>query len=141
MGLGLKALAGTVDLEVGGASLKLYLGINEMIRLSADLGVREGEDGRFFEILDDLTRNPSVAKLRSVFYHALTKHQPDVTEDDAGDLMTALGMDRMGEVLGDLLKWATPDAPKGGDGEGSGRPSSGPTSSQTRPDRASRRQR
>ena len=133
--------AGEVDVEVGGQRLVFRLGINELIAIQADWGLAD-KDAEFFAELDALQQTASLKKLRSVFYHGMRRGKPDVTEEAAGDLLVALGLKRAGELLSQALRWAAPE--KSPEGEGSGgepRPSGGPTSTPTRPERASRRTR
>jgi hypothetical protein len=117
-------LKGEVEIEAASGKLIFRLGINEMISAQNDLGLAEDDQG-FLNALDNLR---SLKKIRTIVLNGLKRDQPAFTEEQAGDLITELGIERMVEVIKQALRWALPDkeadtGPKKG---GKSRPSLGP---------------
>jgi hypothetical protein len=108
-------LKGEVEVSAGEDSIVFRLGINELIELQDDLGIEDDE--AFLSAFDNLR---SLKKLRKVVFHAMKHARPDVTEIEAGDLITDLGSEKIRELIGDALKWALPQpeprSPKAGKG-------------------------
>jgi hypothetical protein len=96
-----KATAGEGD---GRRELVFRLGINEMIVLQDEWGIKD--DQVFLEALD---KPQSLKRFRSLVKQALVSHQPDITDEAAGALITELGMVRMKAILGETMAWAFPD--------------------------------
>lgn len=98
-------LAGEVSFDVAGATYTLKLGVNELLGLQSELGVENDQ-----EFLSGLgARVRSLRDLRELFRYALAKHHPDMTPELAGDLMTAVGMQRSADLMLEAIRWAFPD--------------------------------
>ena len=109
-------LKGEVAVEVGGRTVVFRLGINELIDLQEALGLKD-DDERFLASLDNLR---SLRKLRAAVKVAVSTEQPDITDKQAGDIVTELGFARVGEIIAEALYLAMPDksqAPQGAKGK------------------------
>lgn len=120
-------LRGEVEVSIEGKPYVLYLGINEVCALQDDLGLADKDD-EFFRAFSVLKFLRHFKGARSAFYRALTKHQPDVTLDTAGDLFSALGYVPVVEALGLCVSWCMPKPDPKSETGGEARPSAGPTS-------------
>jgi hypothetical protein len=119
-------LRGEVEVEAGGRKLTFRLGVNEMIRIQDALGLAD-DDAKFLLALSNLR---SFKAVRTIVHSGLLRDQPDTTEEQAGDVVTELGMMRVGEVIEQALRWALPEKKPGGERRGEKpRPSVGPTPS------------
>jgi hypothetical protein len=121
-------LKGEVVLEAGGEKLTFRLGVNEMIRIQDALGLAE-DDAKFLGALSNLR---SFKAVRTIVHSGLLRDQPETTEEQAGDVVTELGMGRVAEVIQQALRWAMPEKKPSAGGEKRGdkpRPSVGPTPS------------
>jgi hypothetical protein len=119
-------LHGEVEIQAGGKKLTFRLGVNEMIAIQNDFGLAD-KDEEFALALQQLS---GFKRPRMVIYHGLLAHQPEITIEEAGDIMTELGMPRCERTIEEAVRWALPEKepvdPKKG---GKPRPSGGPTSS------------
>jgi hypothetical protein len=120
-------LKGEVEVESSRGKLVFRLGINEMISAQNDLGLAEDDQG-FLNALDNLR---SLKKIRTIIFNGLRGAQPEITESDAGDLITELGVVGTVKIIKEALRWALPEkedeSGKGGRGKPP-RPSGGPSS-------------
>lgn len=99
-------LKGEVEIEMpGGRKLIFRLGVNEMIRIQDALGLAD-DDQKFILALSTMR---SFKAIRVIFHSGLLRDQPDMTEEQAGDLVTELGLPRAGEVIAQAFRWAMPD--------------------------------
>lgn len=84
-------LRGEVEVELGEGEgkrkLVFYFGINEMIALQEELGVKD--DDAFLRELSTYAR--SMRGMRSIVRHMLTSSQPTTTPEDAGNIIMELG--------------------------------------------------
>jgi len=137
-------LAGEVAVKALGRELVFRLGVNEMLELQNALGMA-GKDDVFLSVFDeDKLRN--LATVRTVAFCGFSRvnetgemvHQ--VTELEAGDVVVEVGLEKFGEVIQEALRWALPEKEPVVKGGPPPRPSSGPTSSTTRPGRVSGRE-
>lgn len=117
-------LKGEVAVAVLGKDLIFRLGINEMLELQSALGLVD-KDEEFLANFDNF-RNLTV--IRKIALFGFKRHQPEMTEAEAGDIVTELGLESMAKIRREALRWALPDQepPKEG---GKPRPSAGPTPS------------
>jgi hypothetical protein len=118
-------LRGEVEIAAGDRKLVFRLGVNEMIAIQNDFGLA-GKDEEFSAALMSLR---GFARPRIVFYHGLRARQPDITIEEVGDIMTAIGMPRVDQAIVEAVRWALPDKEPGDDEGGDARPFGGPTSS------------
>jgi len=110
-------LKGEIPTELGEGNEKrtviFRLGVNEMIGLQEALGLKENDEG-FFAAIE---KPRGVATLRMVVRWALVHGQPEITEEEAGDIITELGIPKIRRLIDDAVAWALPDkddAPPGG---------------------------
>jgi hypothetical protein len=130
-------LAGEVEVVALGKTLIFRLGVNEMLAAQNGLGLADKDDA-FLAVFDaDQLRN--LKTVRAIAFYGLKRDQPEITEQDAGDVVVEVGLLKFGEVIREALRWALPDKDEGAR-DGAARPSPGPASSSTRPGRASHRQ-
>lgn len=121
-------LKGEVVLEAGGEKLTFRLGVNEMIAVQDALGLAD-DDAKFLVALSNLR---SFKAVRTIVHCGLLRGQPDLTLERAGDIVTEIGMERVGEFIAQALRWALPEKKAAAGVEKRGdrpRPSVGPTSS------------
>lgn len=119
-------LAGEVAVKALGRDLVFYLGVNEMIETQNALGLA-GQDDAFLSVFnEDQSRN--LGRRRAIALHGLKRHQPEITEHEAGDLIVELGLVRFNAIVAEALRWALPPKDEGVLG-GELRPSPGPASS------------
>lgn len=83
---------------------RLRFGINEMIATQQEWGIKD--DQEFLNLMDNL---PSLGRYRVLIKHALRPAQPETTLEQAGDLITELGMDAMRKAFEAMTRWAFPD--------------------------------
>ena len=129
-------LKGEVEVSALGKSLTFRLGVNEMLEVQNALGLADKDDA-FLAVFDsDRLRN--LKTVRTIAFHGLRRDQPDITEQEAGDLVVEVGLLKFGEIIREALRWALPEKDEE-TRDGAPRPSPGPSSSSTRPGRASHR--
>lgn len=131
-------LAGEVEVKALGKTLTFRLGVNEMLELQSDLGLADKDDSFLACFDEDKLRNLGV--VRKIVRFGLKRDHPDLTLEEAGDIITELGLAKLQAVIKQALKWALPEpepAKEGGAG-GDARPSGGRHSSKTPPAQASR---
>lgn len=102
-------LKGEVAVEVGEGegrqTLIFRLGINELIGLQDALGMKD-DDERFLATID---RPGSLRRLRAFAKAALLSHQPETTDEQAGDIVTQMGVPRLRKIIDEAVMWAMPD--------------------------------
>lgn len=98
---------GEVEVEALGKKLVFRLGVNEMIELQNALGLADQDDA-FLAVFDE-HRLRNLGQIRRVILFGLKGSWPEVTEGDAGEIITEVGLVRAGEIIRDALKWALPD--------------------------------
>ena len=102
-------LKGEVAVDIGEADSKrtviFRLGINELIALQKEYGL-ETDDESFLVALDN---KKSLKRRRALIRAAMLYAQPQTTEEEAGEIITELGIKRMDEVIEETLRWALPD--------------------------------
>jgi hypothetical protein len=87
--------------------LTMVLGVNQLIYLEEQL------DSNVNSIVAQLSNSDSikVGLLRKIFFASLVKHQPDMTEDDAGDIMQEIGLDQAMTKITETIQAAFPKVP------------------------------
>jgi hypothetical protein len=117
---------GEVEIEADGKTYTFRLGINELISLQEALGMGDDTIDEFFPKLGG---NLTLEKLRLVFLHGLKRAHPEITLEQSGEIIDAIGLDGCAPVITRGIKVASPnkssDAPQKG---GKARPSHGPKS-------------
>lgn len=100
---------GEIAVEVGEGvtrqALIWRLGNNELIGLQDALGMKD-DDERFLLTID---KPGSFKRLRTIGFWALKHGQPEITEEQAGDYITELGVPRVRKLIDESLMWAMPD--------------------------------
>ena len=102
-------LKGEIAVEVGEGESKRTLiwrlGNNELIGLQDELGMKD-DDERFLATID---KPGSFRRLRTIVLWALRYGQPDITEVQAGDIVTELKIPRVRKLIDESLTWAMPE--------------------------------
>jgi len=93
------------------------LGINELISLQKDYGL-ETDDAGFLAALDN---QKSLRRRRLLVRAAMLARQPDTTEEQAGEVITELGIRKTDEVIEQTLQWALPDKSQASQGPTKGK--------------------
>jgi len=86
--------------------LILALGINQLIYLEEELKMSVND---IVQSLADAS-TIRIGLLRKMFYASLRKHQPELTEDDAGDIMQELGFEGAMLKIKETVEAAFPKA-------------------------------
>jgi hypothetical protein len=102
-----------VEVKAGDMTVKLFLGVNEVIAAQKALGVDSD--------VASLAKIRSFGEVRTLVFHGLRKLQPSMTEEQAGDVITAAGMPAITAALRDALAWAMPGAVPGPTGLAGGK--------------------
>lgn len=95
------------EVEVGSAKVKeltFRLGINEMLSLQADWGMTD-DDQKFLNALDG---DSSLKRFRTKVLWALKRAHPEITEEQVGEIITSLGVERVKSALAEAVAWALP---------------------------------
>ena len=99
---------GEVDLDVGGASYVLAMSFNGLIELQK-LFATNGVRPKVEDILGRV-RDGDFEAFRAVFWAMFRRHHPDVTIEQAGDLMDRLGgLDKLDTLLSRAMDAGAPD--------------------------------
>lgn len=99
---------GEVSAQIAGTEYVLRIATNEWCHLEAELGMSTDE------IIADFLNMLSVSKLRmgllrSLFRAALIGRKPDITKDQAGELMSGMGLVEAGGLLASVIKASMPE--------------------------------
>lgn len=128
---------GKVQFEAAGKQLVFCLDVNALCELHAALGLADDVDTVRHAFAKERLR--SIPNIRQIVFHGTRASWPGMTLEDAGAVITELGFAEAGSIVGRGMLWALPDQEPVEDGGPPPRPSSGPTSTSTRPERGSRR--
>lgn len=90
-------LKGEVAFEVSGATYTLVYSINSLCTLEDRLDLTVQQIG------ERMSTAMRLSFLRQVFHGGLTSHHPQVTEEQAGELIQDLGVPRAGELIADAF--------------------------------------
>ena len=116
-------LAGEVEFEAGGKKHVLRLDVNALI--AAQAAMRIEDDEAFWGLLMNKLTG-SLIGYRTIVYHGLKETEPDITEAEAGQIITLYGSQKMLAVVAEAIKWALPEQKEAGPGKGDKpRPSGG----------------
>ena len=114
---------GEVDIEVGGKTYTLRLGVNELCELQAALGLAD-DDEKFMTIYGQARFMRSLSVMRQAVRIAVGVEIMSLVE--AGSLITEYGFIKMQDAIGQCIKWSMPPSKPSTGGEA--RPSPGPRS-------------
>lgn len=98
-------LKGEVGFRVGDNDFTMVYTINALVTLEERLQVTTAQIG------DLLGNNLSMANLRAMFWAGLLEHH-GCSEEGAGDLISALGIQEAAELIANALSKAFPEAGK-----------------------------
>jgi hypothetical protein len=101
---------GHVTLEADGETYRLAFTTNAMCELEDAAGQPLG---RIVESLNDPDNPPGMKTLRLLLWAALIEHHDGLTVKDAGGICDAIGMAKVGDVIGQALSAAFPDSRAG----------------------------
>lgn len=111
------ALKGEVTIDLGDENYTLVYSVNAIIALEEKTGLPITRIGDFLG-----GEAFSFANARTFFWAGLIEHQPDLSERDAGDIMSELGVEQALTLATDSLKASLPSE----DGKASARPRKAP---------------
>lgn len=119
-------LRGEVSFQDGDQTFTFRMGVNQLLDFQERMGLA-GQDEKLWEALDNLR---SLSVMRKIIYCGLIKSHPEITEEDAGEIISNLGLPKIAEIVMEALRWALPDKKEAGpaDDKGKPRPSRGPKS-------------
>jgi hypothetical protein len=96
-------LKGEVGFDVDGARYTLAFSINALCELEEKLG------GAVVDLGTMMTGGKRFSTMRSVFWCGLTEHHPELTEKEAGKIMTAIGFNKADALIGEAFALAFPE--------------------------------
>lgn len=109
---------GEVSATIAGAEYILRIATNEWCHLEAELGMPTDEI--IADFIAMLSANKlKMALLRSLFRAALIGRKPDITKEQTGELMSAMGLVEAGNLLAQVIQASMPKESEGASG---GRP-------------------
>lgn len=88
---------GQFEIKVGGKKYTLRVGTNEIAALEDTFGVGE------FKELQERLRRLSLKDVRTFTKICLERHQPDVTDEQAGDLIDEHGLENVTDKIAEGL--------------------------------------
>lgn len=94
---------GSIPFEAGGRSLAIRFGINALVHLETVTGKSANQ------LFNDMGRNPPMSLLRSVFAAGIVA-DPKPTEEQVGDMMDELTLERVGSLITQAMEAAYPKA-------------------------------
>lgn len=98
-------LKGEVEFEAEGKTWVFRLGTNEFASLMGAWGIPPQDGVTVFAVLEQHIKSPVI--LRTVFHHALHRHQPQTELDEVGDLLTILS-DRAYDIVAQAFRRGIP---------------------------------
>jgi hypothetical protein len=103
-------LNGEVALKIGTGdeekTLVFRLGLNELIELQSALGYKDEETEKFFADADSGKNLKNLKQIRLWILHALRWGNPEITEQQAGDVATQLAAQHGVAYIGKILREA-----------------------------------
>lgn len=99
-------IVGDVTLSAGDQDFVLRFGANAMAALEDKLDMSLGQIAKLFKA------DIRIGTLRTMLWASLLEHH-DITEMDAGRIMDQVGMEVVGEKIGQAFTLAIPDRSKG----------------------------
>ncbi len=110
-------LKGEVEISIGEGderkTLVFRLGMNELISLQDALGYTDDKEEKFLADVDSGRAFNGLKKTRKAVRFALLSRQPETTEEEAGEVVTELGPQRIGEIIREAFKWSMPEKESG----------------------------
>jgi hypothetical protein len=95
---------GQVGFEVDGVPYLIVMGANALCALEEAFDLDSIVD--IEPILEGLKTRPKMVTVRTLFHAGLAEHHDDLTEADAGRLMTAIGLNVAAEKIGQAFQLA-----------------------------------
>ena len=104
------ALRGEVDLNTPEKTFTMRMSINAIVNIENDfdLGINE-----VAQMLGE-AKGMRIGRLRTIVKHALGDAHPGMTDEEAGEIVGAAGVNATGEAIGKAMNLAFPDAKKAG---------------------------
>ena len=101
------SLFGKYDIRTDDKVWSLHFSINALCALEDEIGA-----GRAVDIQTLIGESPSVSTLRTLFWAGLLEHHPGVSKEEAGRIMSTLGLIRSTEIVTQALLAAFGDMAK-----------------------------
>lgn len=99
---------GEVSAQIAGTEYILRIATNEWCYLENELGMPTDEI--IADFIGMLSANKlKMGLLRALFRAALIGRKPDITKDQAGDLMSGMGLVEAGGLLAQVIKASMPE--------------------------------
>ena len=99
-------LAGEVEFEAEGKTHILRLDVNALIATQAALRIEDDE--KFWDLLMNRITG-SMLGYRCLIYHGLKTSEPELTVEQAGQIITAFGSQKLLGLVAEAIKWALPE--------------------------------
>lgn len=104
---GVNKYRGEVEFQALGQTFTLRLGFNELLVLQEELGLSEEN------MLQELSvRMSQLNSIRKIFQRCVAFRHEDFTAEQAGDVITEVGVQQVAGILQQALRWAMPEAEK-----------------------------
>lgn len=100
---------GIISLPHNGENLQLRIATNEWCELEDEFGKPTGEIATDFETMVAAGKL-KMGLLRSFFRAALSGTRPDITHEEAGAIMTDVGLVKAAEIIGRVILASMPEA-------------------------------
>lgn len=95
---------GEVSLEADGKRFTLVFSVNALCELEERLGEAVSDIGSL------ASKGKRFSTIRTVFLCGLLDHHPDLTERDAGNIISAIGIDKADAACAEAFALAFPEA-------------------------------
>ncbi len=103
---------GEVSAQIDGTEYVLRIATNEWCHLEAEFG--KSTDEIIADFIAMLSANKlKIGFLRSLFRASLIGRKPDITKEQTGELMSALGLVEAGGLLAQVIKASMPEESEG----------------------------
>jgi len=102
-------LRGHIDLAAGDTTLTLRFSVNAIVAVEDALDVPIVKVADLFTDVENLR----IGKLRTLFRCALVDTHPELTDEQAGELMEVAGMEKSASALGRAFATAFPEVAAG----------------------------
>jgi hypothetical protein len=101
----------TIPWAGGDKEFAFRLSHNSMCEAQGKLGYEYSPEGdqAFFRDLGNGDAYRGFKRLRTFIHHALLEKHPDITEEQAGEVITALRFSGTSKLIKDLLRWMMPE--------------------------------
>lgn len=112
-------IKGDFEIVAGDTTYTARFGMNALAKI-------EEEFGKSVEsVFADIEKQKSIRATRTLIRCAIQTHHPEVTDEDVGNIMDAVGLDKLSDLMAEGVKAAFPDAVKGAKAGADAHPTAG----------------